>query len=336
MDIEKSTKWSYVKERKVGEGTYAVVFLGRQKETNRRVAIKKIKVGQFKDGIDLSALREIKFLKETRHVNVIELMDVFATKSNLNIILEFLDSDLEMLIKDKFIVFQPAHIKAWMLMLLRGLHHIHSRFILHRDLKPNNLLISSDGVLKLADFGLSRDYGMPNHMSHQVITRWYRPPELFMGCRSYGTGVDMWSVGCIFAELMLRTPYLPGETDLDQLSVIFRALGSPEPAVLQRMKQLPNYVDMKAIPPPSGGMEALFSAAGTEELDLLKKFFDYDPYSRPTAQQALEHPYFSCLPRPTHPSELPKKGGEEGIKHVSSDLQRQVNNSVRPNIKFVS
>ncbi|EEB05152.1 CMGC/CDK/CDK7 protein kinase Mcs6 [Schizosaccharomyces japonicus yFS275] len=322
-DIEKSEKWTYVKERKVGEGTYAVVFLGRQKETNRKVAIKKIKLSQFKDGLDISAIREVKFLREIKHENIIELVDVFSTKSNLNLILEFLESDLEMLIKDRSIVFQPAHIKTWMVMLLRGLHFIHSRFILHRDLKPNNLLISSDGKLKLADFGLARDYGTTNNMSHQVVTRWYRSPELLMGARAYGTGVDMWSVGCIFAELMLRTPYLPGESDLDQLNVIFRALGSPDPSVWPAMKKLPNYVEMKAMPPPNGGMEALFSAAGYEEINLLKTMLHYNPDKRPTTLEALQHPYFSCAPPPIPHQYLPRKGGESGVQQVSNDLQRQ-------------
>lgn len=174
-------------------------------------------------------------------------MDVFSTKTNLNLVLEFLDSDLEMIIKDRSLVFLPADIKSWMAMTFRGLEFCHRNWILHRvrllhsflsrhiltclftqDLKPNNLLIASDGQLKLADFGLARDFADPGYkMTCQVITRWYRPPELLFGCRYYSTAVDIWSVGCIFAELMLRIPYLPGESDMDQLKTIFRALGTP-------------------------------------------------------------------------------------------------------------
>lgn len=149
-----------------------------------------------------------------------------------------------MIIKDRSLVFLPADIKSWMAMTFRGLEFCHRNWILHRvcsllhvphqpltrsqDLKPNNLLIASDGQLKIADFGLARDFADPGYkMTCQVITRWYRPPELLYGGRYYGTAVDIWSVGCIFAELMLRIPYLPGESDMDQIKTIFRALGTP-------------------------------------------------------------------------------------------------------------
>lgn len=196
-----------------------------------------------------------------------QLLDVFSSKTNLNLVLEFLETDLELVIKDRSLVFLPADIKAWIAMTFRGLEFCHRNWILHRvglsplhvalnrnsrrhtqDLKPNNLLIAADGQLKLADFGLARDFADPGYkMTCQVITRyvssfispqisisygrtnprWYRPPELLFGCRYYSTAVDIWSVGCIFAELMLRTPYLPGESDMDQLKTTFRALGTP-------------------------------------------------------------------------------------------------------------
>jgi cyclin-dependent kinase 7 len=143
-------------------------------------------------------------------------------------VLEYLESDLEMIIKAKECLFTAADIKSWMLMTLRGLDHCHRCWILHRDLKPNNLLLSANGELKLADFGLARFFGEPlGNMSTQVVTRWYRSPELLFGAKDYGTGVDMWAVGCIFAELMLRTPFLVADSDVDQLTTIFRALGTP-------------------------------------------------------------------------------------------------------------
>jgi len=302
-NTERQRLWT--KDRKVGEGTYAVVYQGREATTGRKVAIKKIKVGQFKDGLDMSAIREVKYLRELKHQNVIELLDVFSSKTNLNLVLEFLDSDLEMIIKDRSLVFLPADIKSWMAMTFRGLEFCHRNFILHRDLKPNNLLIASDGQLKIADFGLARDFADPGYkMTCQVITRWYRPPELLFGSRYYGSAVDIWSVGCIFAELMLRIPYMPGESDMDQLKTIFRALGTPTEEDWPGHTKLPDYVPVGQFPKPP--MRDLFTAASVDTLNLLSKCFVYEPRKRITAKEALHHPYFFALPYPTFPSKLPK------------------------------
>jgi len=298
-----------VKDQKVGEGTYAVVYRGRELATGRKIAIKKIKVGQFKDGLDMSAVREVKYLRELHHPNVIELLDVFSSKTNLNLVLEFLDTDLEMIIKDRSLVFLPADIKSWMAMTFRGLEFCHRNFILHRDLKPNNLLIASDGQLKIADFGLARDAADPGYkMTCQVITRWYRPPELLFGCRYYSTAVDIWSVGCIFAELMLRTPYLPGESDMDQLKTIFRALGTPTEEEWPGHTKLPDYVSVGQF--PRTPLRDLFTAASADTLNLLGKSIIYEPRRRISARDALNHPYFFALPNPTQPSKLPKTAAQ--------------------------
>lgn len=309
----------YVKQQKLGEGTYAVVYSGRQVSTNRRVAIKKIKLGQFKEGLDMSAIREVKFLRELHHENVIQLIDVFSHRQSLNLILEFLAADLEHLINDKDIIFSRGDVKSWLLMMLRGLHHLHSRFILHRDLKPNNLLLSDRGVLKIADFGLARDYGQAyTNMSPNVVTRWYRAPELFLGARSYGTGIDIWASGCIFAEILLRTPFMPGENDLSQLDKIFQALGTPTAEQWPGFKDLPGFVEFNVYPRPD--QKLLFTAASDQELDLLSSMLALDPLKRLTTTQALRHSYFTDLPRPTAPEKLPVRGG--GLKKVVSNLKR--------------
>ncbi|TFK26240.1 CMGC/CDK/CDK7 protein kinase [Coprinopsis marcescibilis] len=302
-NADRQRKW--LKDRKVGEGAYAVVYQGREASTGRKVAIKKIKVGLFKDGLDMSAIREVKYLRELKHPNVIELLDVFSSKKNLNLVLEFLDTDLEIVIRDRSLVFLPADIKSWMAMTLRGLEFCHRNWILHRDLKPNNLLIASDGQLKIADFGLARDFADPGYkMTCQVITRWYRPPELLWGCRYYSSAVDMWSVGCIFAELMLRVPYLTGETDMDQLKVIFRALGTPTEDEWPGHTKLPDYVAVGQF--PKQPLRELFTAASADALNLLSRCLIFEPRRRITAKEALHHPYFHALPYPTHPSKLPK------------------------------
>ncbi|KAF7430509.1 TFIIH complex serine/threonine-protein kinase subunit kin28 [Pleurotus ostreatus] len=302
-NAQRQKKWAKV--GKVGEGMYAVVYRGREVETGRQVAVKKIKVGQLKDGLDMSAIREVKFLRELKHQNIIELLDVYSSKTNLNLVLEFLDSDLEMVIKDRTLVFLPADIKSWMAMTFRGLEFCHRNWILHRDLKPNNLLISSTGLLKIADFGLARDFADPGYkMTCQVITRWYRPPELLFGCRYYSSAVDIWSVGCIFAELMLRTPYLPGESDMDQLKTIFRALGTPTEEDWVGHTKLPDYVPVGQF--PKTPLRDLFTAASADALNLLSKCLTYEPRKRISARDALHHAYFFALPNPSHPSKLPK------------------------------
>ncbi|KAJ3085482.1 TFIIH complex serine/threonine-protein kinase subunit kin28 [Quaeritorhiza haematococci] len=305
----------YAKDKKVGEGTYAVVYLGTQLDTGRKIAIKKIKIGQFKDGLDMSAIREVKFLQELKHPNIIELIDVFAHKTNLNLVLEFLDADLEMIIKNKNVVFSSADIKSWMLMTLRGIHHCHRSFILHRDLKPNNLLLAADGQLKIADFGLARDFGDPTRpLTSQVVTRWYRAPELLLGAQIYGYGVDIWAIGCIFAELMLRTPYLAGDTDIGQLQTTFRALGTPTEEDWPGLKSLPDYHEFQVF--PKTPLRSLFTAAGNDAIDLLEKMLVYDPLRRITAQDALMHPYFRNQPRPTPPEKLPRDVGSKKQKDV--------------------
>ncbi|KAJ1658024.1 TFIIH complex serine/threonine-protein kinase subunit kin28 [Dispira simplex] len=314
-DMNARTSAKYEKVKKVGEGTYAVVYQGNEVATGRMIAIKKIKMGQFKSGLDMSAIREVKALRELSHPNVIRLIDVFSHKTNLNLVLEFLDTDLEMVIKDTNLIFKPQDIKSWMLMTLRGLYHCHRNWILHRDLKPNNLLIASDGQLKLADFGLARDYADPTApMTSQAVTRWYRPPELLFGAKKYGYAVDMWSVGCVFAELMLRTPYLPGETDMEQLDTIFRALGTPTEEDWPSHTQLPDYVQFKHYPKTS--LQTLFTAASADSLDLMEKMLVYNPHKRISTFDALQHPYFQNSPFPTPPGRLPKPAlniNDEGV-----------------------
>ncbi|CAO3592322.1 unnamed protein product [Absidia cylindrospora] len=299
------TEKRYQKDAKIGEGTYAVVYRGRRIANGPMVAIKKIKMGQFKDGLDLTAIREVKYLQELRHPNIIELIDVFSHRTNLNLVLEYLNSDMEQVIKNKGILFMPADIKSWMMMMLRGLDHCHRSFVLHRDMKPNNLLLTDTGVLKIADFGLARDWGDPKkRMTSQVVTRWYRCPELLFGAKEYSYAVDIWAVGCIFAELMLRTPYVAGDSDMDQLTKIFHALGTPTEADWPGLSSLPDYIQFK--PFPKVPLHQYFTAAGRDAIDLLEKMLVFDPNQRWTAEECLGHSYFRNMPLPTEPSKLPR------------------------------
>ncbi|KAJ1506977.1 TFIIH complex serine/threonine-protein kinase subunit kin28 [Coelomomyces lativittatus] len=233
-------------------------------------------------------------------------MNVYRHKRNLCLVLEYLDSDLEKIIKDKSIVFQNSDIKSWMLMLMRGLAWCHKNWVIHRDLKPNNLLISANGHLKLADFGLARDFGQDpvqcHPMSVQVITIWYRPPELLMGAKHYTYAVDIWSSACIFAELMLRTPFLAGERELEQLDLIFKALGTPTSQ--DPLSMLPGYIPFQERPKPR--LQTYFTGASEDAIALLETMFALDPHQRPCAENVLGDPYFIRFPPPTPPEKLPK------------------------------
>uniref|UniRef100_A0A8C5FPJ6 Cyclin-dependent kinase 7 n=1 Tax=Gadus morhua TaxID=8049 RepID=A0A8C5FPJ6_GADMO len=263
----------------------------------------QIKVGhrtEAKDGINRTALREIKLLQELHHPNIIGLLDAFGHKSNISLVFDFMETDLEVIIKDTSLVLTPAHIKAYIQMTLQGLEYMHHHWVLHRDLKPNNLLLDGSGVLKLADFGLAKAFGSPNRAyTHQVVTRWYRAPELLFGAKMYGVGVDMWAMGCILAELLLRLPFLAGDSDLDQLTKIFEALGTPTEETC-----LPDYVAFKLF--PGTPLEHIFSAAGDDLLELLLGLFTFNPSTRTTATQALKMSYFSNRPGPTPGPQLPK------------------------------
>ncbi|KAH3685801.1 hypothetical protein WICPIJ_003228 [Wickerhamomyces pijperi] len=304
----------YTKSKKVGEGTYAVVYLGHHTATQRPIAIKEIKAGQFKDGLDMSAIREMKYLQELRHLNIIELVDVFSSQEgDLNLVLEYLPADLEMLIKDRSILFSPGDIKSWLLMTLRGVHHCHRNHILHRDLKPNNLLLSPQGELKLADFGLARSLTSPNELlTHNVVTRWYRAPELLFESRHYTEAVDLWAVGVIFAELMLRVPYLPGRDDLDQIDVTFQALGTPTEENWSNVSSLPNYNDLKIYPEPTRSeLRKRFIGATEAALDLMCGLLCLNPANRWDTERALLSGYFKESPDPTVPVDLPKLSKKE-------------------------
>jgi cyclin-dependent kinase 7 len=288
----------------LGEGTFGIVYRGVDRETGQVVAVKKIRMGKSENGVAFSALREIKVLQELKHDNVIELMDVFIHKSNVFLVYEFLDTDLHQIIEDKTIVLSPSDVKGYMRSILEGMASCHTNWVLHRDMKPSNILVSRDGKVKLADFGLAKVFGSPDkRYSPQCVTLWYKPPELLFGANLYGPSVDMWSVGCIFAELMLRRAFLPGQNDLDQLGKIFAILGTPTDQDWPQMRSLPNFIEFEEF--PRTPLKQIFLAATDDALNMLSRMLSYDPNKRITAQDALLHPYFVNDPKPSQPSDLP-------------------------------
>jgi cyclin-dependent kinase 7 len=274
----------------------------------------------------MDAIREVKFLQELSHPNIIALHSVFSSKNqNLNLVLEYLPlGDLEMLIKDvEGVAYGAQDIKAWMGMLGRAVWFCHKNFVLHRDIKPNNLLIAADGEVKLADFGLARSFADPyRQMTHQVITRWYRPPELFFGAKFYGGEVDVWSMGCVFAELIIRGPFMAGESDVDHLNKICQAIGTPTEENWPGVSKLPDYV--VPLNNPVQGRDFYmhhFRTVGNDGVDLLMDMLKLDPRVRSNAKEVLQHPWWTTEPRPTNKTMLPRKGG--GVKAMGNDLKRR-------------
>ena len=332
--LNEDERTKYIRGKELGEGTYAVVYEGRlRSDPNVRVAIKKIKVQkEYSDGMAPDAVREVKFLQELRHPNIVLLLSVFSSRDqNLNLVLEHLPlGDLEMLIRDgQGVAYGAADIKAWAGMLTRAVWFCHAHFVLHRDIKPNNLLVAADGELKLADFGLARAFADPfgagRPMTSNVVTRWYRAPELLFGAAFYAGCVDVWSVGCVLAELIMRGPYLPGNTEVEQIALVCRHVGTPTDENWPGVTKLKHY----AVPDeiyPARGRDALmpqFGTVGPEGVDLLVKTLALDPRKRITAEEMLRHPWWRVDPRPTRKEDLPRKSEKVSREKSGADLKRR-------------
>jgi len=283
----------YEKLQKIGEGTYGDVYRARDKGSNKIVALKKIKLEHTEEGVPSTAIREISLLRELDDDTIVRLLDVVNYRRKLWLVFEFLDKDLKKHM-DSVPSLHPALIRSYLHQMLTGLQYCHSRRIVHRDLKPQNLLIDSNGHLKLADFGLARAFCVPvRPYTHEVITLWYRAPEILLGCLSYSLPVDIWSTGCIFIEMINKKAFFTGDSEIDQLHKIFQILGTPNETVWPGVTSFQDYKDTF----PHWKPQNLAYFVGNDVIiaDLLQKMLVYEPSKRISAKKALEHPYFTSL-----------------------------------------
>lgn len=285
----------------IGEGAQGLVLKAYDTVGERDVALKKIILKKIEDGISTSVIREMKILQQLRHPNVVELLDAFPVGLDFVMVFEYMPTGLWEIIKDNEISLTTGQIKIYMKMLLEGISYVHGKNIMHRDLKPANLLVSEKGILKIADFGLGRlmweDATKP--YSHQVATRWYRAPELLYGARYYTAAIDMWSIGCIFGELLNKSPLFPGETDIEQLAMVLRYLGSPTSESWPEINTLPDYNKITFPYHVGTTWEDIVEDAEPEAVDLISQILIYNSSKRLTANEALRHIYFHCKPLPS-------------------------------------
>ncbi|CAH0481375.1 unnamed protein product [Peronospora belbahrii] len=276
----------------IGEGTYGVVYKSLDLKTKKVVALKRIRLETEDDGIPSTALREISVLRELEHPNIVSLLDCLQEDGKLFLVFEFMDMDLKRHMEHKTGKLESSQIKSFLYQLLKGLAFSHSRGIMHRDLKPQNLLVNTTGELKIADFGLARAFSLPiRKYTHEVVTLWYRAPEILLGQEVYSPPVDIWSVGVIFAEMVLKKPLFPGDSEIDQLYRIFRTFGTPNEALWPGVTKLRDYAS--TFPKwKKKNIRELFPQLDESGLNLLEFMLRYDPSMRISAKEALRHPYF--------------------------------------------
>ncbi|XP_065044433.1 protein IMPAIRED IN BABA-INDUCED STERILITY 1-like isoform X1 [Musa acuminata AAA Group] len=300
---------SFEKLEKIGQGTYSSVFRAQDLDTGKVVALKKVRFDNFEPESVRFMAREILILRRLDHPNVVKLEGLITSRlsCSLYLVFEYMEHDLAGLSACPDIEFSEAQVKCYMQQLLSGLEHCHLHGVIHRDIKGANLLVNNDGVLKMADFGLA-NFCSTKHkqpLTSRVVTLWYRPPELLLGSTNYEVSVDLWSVGCVFAEMFLGKPILQGRTEVEQLHKIFKLCGSP-PDEYWKKSKLPHATIFKPHHPYESCLQDMFKNLPATAINLLETFLSVEPYKRGTASSALASEYFRTKPYAYEPSSLPK------------------------------
>ncbi|OVA07759.1 Protein kinase domain [Macleaya cordata] len=334
---------SFEKMDKIGQGTYSNVYRARDLDNGKIVALKKVRFDNLEPESVRFMAREIHILRRLDHPNIIKLEGLVTSRMScsLYLVFEYMEHDLAGLASFPGLKFTESQVKCYMQQLLRGLDHCHSRGVLHRDIKGSNLLIDNSGILKIADFGLASffDPRQNQPLTSRVVTLWYRPPELLLGATHYGIAVDLWSAGCILAELYAGKPIMPGRTEVEQLHKIFKLCGSPSEDYWRKSK-LPHATIFKPQQPYRRCVAETFKDFPAAALGLIDTLLSVDPADRGNAASALRSEFFTTKPLACDPSSLPKyppckefdakvrdeearRQGAAGSKGQRSDLERK-------------
>jgi serine/threonine protein kinase len=293
---------TYSPLKPLGRGAYGVVCSALDETDGKKVAIKKISKA-FEDLVDAKRiLREVKMLRHFKHDNIVGLKDLVGPPpgvafEDIYIVLDFMETDLHKIIYSKNVL-SDEHIQYFVYQLLKGLKCIHAAHVIHRDLKPSNLLLNGNCDLKICDFGLARGVkeGSDYELTEYVVTRWYRAPEVMCSCQEYDNKLDVWSVGCIMAELHGRKPLFPGEDYIKQMNLIFDVCGTPtedDYDFISNEKALEYIKSLK--PKPKVPLTEVYPKANPVAMDLLERMLEFNPKNRIDVLEALEHPYFKKL-----------------------------------------
>ncbi|XP_013170250.1 PREDICTED: cyclin-dependent kinase 12 isoform X3 [Papilio xuthus] len=303
----------------IGEGTYGQVYKARDKNTGQLVALKKVRLENEKEGFPITAVREIKILRQLNHKNIVNLreivtdkqdaMDFRKDKGSFYLVFEYMDHDLMGLLESKMVDFTESHNASIMRQLLDGLAYCHRKNFLHRDIKCSNILMNNKGEVKLGDFGLARLWSAEDKQrpyTNKVITLWYRPPELLLGEERYGPAVDVWSMGCILGELFLKHPLFQASVEMMQLEMISRVCGTPVPGVWPNVVNLPLWHTLRPKRFHKRCVREQFAFMPGPALNLLDRMLELDPEKRITAEEALKSPWLkNVVPEQMPAPELP-------------------------------